>query len=376
MSSSKSSAGKKGAAGKGQASAQRAAEQAGGIAAHGADRLASVIVDSYNLEIRDREGFVGDRASGRAFRATLEDIRKVIRKTDDDPLGDEPGARISKAQLDRVLTRGDAGAAAVVHGAIEKFAADLAHVTGRFLKDAAWNDTERIVVGGGLKDSRVGEIAVARAEMMLKADGVDIDMEMIRHHPDEAGLIGCAHLAPAWVYEGHDSILAVDVGGSNIRCGVVDVNIARSADLSRAVVWKSDLWRHREERPGRGEAVERLTDMLATLARQARKKGRRLCPLVGVGVPGVIEPDGSIARGAQNLPGNWASPRFNLARSIREALPELSGHETMVVIHNDAVVQGLSQIPFMQDVARWGVLTIGTGLGNAHFTNRAAAPDG
>jgi len=24
----------------------------------------------------------------------------------------------------------------------------------------------------------------------------------------------------------------------------------------------------------------------------------------------------------------------------------------------------------MQDVARWGVLTIGTGLGNARFTNR------
>jgi hypothetical protein len=27
----------------------------------------------------------------------------------------------------------------------------------------------------------------------------------------------------------------------------------------------------------------------------------------------------------------------------------------------------------MSDVKRWGVLTIGTGLGNARFTNRAAA---
>ncbi|TMJ60220.1 MAG: ROK family protein, partial [Alphaproteobacteria bacterium] len=34
------------------------------------------------------------------------------------------------------------------------------------------------------------------------------------------------------------------------------------------------------------------------------------------------------------------------------------------------VVQGLSEVPFMQDVERWGVLTIGTGLGNARFTNR------
>jgi hypothetical protein len=39
-------------------------------------------------------------------------------------------------------------------------------------------------------------------------------------------------------------------------------------------------------------------------------------------------------------------------------------------MHNDGVVQGLAEVPFMQDVERWGVLTIGTGLGNARFTNR------
>jgi len=39
-------------------------------------------------------------------------------------------------------------------------------------------------------------------------------------------------------------------------------------------------------------------------------------------------------------------------------------------MHNDGVVQGLAEVPFMQDVQRWGVLTIGTGLGNARFSNR------
>jgi hypothetical protein len=43
-----------------------------------------------------------------------------------------------------------------------------------------------------------------------------------------------------------------------------------------------------------------------------------------------------------------------------------------VLVHNDAVVQGLSQIPFIGDVARWGVLTIGTGLGNASFAMKPA----
>jgi hypothetical protein len=44
----------------------------------------------------------------------------------------------------------------------------------------------------------------------------------------------------------------------------------------------------------------------------------------------------------------------------------------MVLMHNDAVVQGLSEVPFMQEFLRWGVLTIGTGLGNAVFKNRGA----
>jgi len=47
----------------------------------------------------------------------------------------------------------------------------------------------------------------------------------------------------------------------------------------------------------------------------------------------------------------------------------------VVVMHNDAVVQGWSEIPAMRDVERWGVLTIGTGLGNARFTNRSRGND-
>ena len=41
----------------------------------------------------------------------------------------------------------------------------------------------------------------------------------------------------------------------------------------------------------------------------------------------------------------------------------------MVVMHNDAVVQGLSELPTAGPQV-WAILTIGTGLGNAWFTNR------
>ena len=106
------------------------------------------------------------------------------------------------------------------------------------------------------------------------------------------------------------------------------------------------------------------------LVKDAKKSGIKLAPVVGIGCPGIIDKDGSIERGAQNLPGNWESSRFNLPRYIQEKIPRIGDHETMVVMHNDAVVQGLSQLPHMQDCKHWGVLTIGTGLGNARFTNR------
>jgi hypothetical protein len=55
---------------------------------------------------------------------------------------------------------------------------------------------------------------------------------------------------------------------------------------------------------------------------------------------------------------------------LRAAIPEIDGHEMTPIMHNDAVTQGLSEAPFMTDVKQWGVMTIGTGLGNARFTNR------
>jgi len=116
--------------------------------------------------------------------------------------------------------------------------------------------------------------------------------------------------------------------------------------------------------------VKRLIKMLKGLIAAAESEGFKLAPFIGIACPGVINADGSIEKGAQNLPGNWESSKFNLPASLIEGIPVIGEHDTAIVMHNDGVVQGLSEIPFMQDVDRWGVLTIGTGLGNARFTNR------
>ena len=88
----------------------------------------------------------------------------------------------------------------------------------------------------------------------------------------------------------------------------------------------------------------------------------------------MIAADGSIARGGQNLPGgNWESTHFNLPEALRKAIPAICGEPTFVIMHNDAVVQGLSEAPRMADTERWAAVTIGTGLGNASFRNRKEA---
>ena len=158
------------------------------------------------------------------------------------------------------------------------------------------------------------------------------------------------------MFEAHDAILAVDIGGTNIRAGVVELNLKKASDLSKASVWKFELWRHGDEKKlKREDAVDELVDMLKGLITRAGKEGLRLAPFIGIGCPGIIESDGTIDRGAQNLPGNWESSRFNLPLSLHKAIPKIGDHETAVLLHNDAVVQGLSETPFMSDVKHWGV---------------------
>jgi predicted NBD/HSP70 family sugar kinase len=346
------------------------------VAAHGSLRLPSVDVDTYNVELKDDEGFVGDRASKETFHQIIENWRKELRKVGADPLGEDASDELSKKKLDAILTRGDAEAAGIIQGAIEDFAKELALVIRRFLKLKEWKDTERLVIGGGFRASRVGELVIGRAAVLVKAEKINIELLPIHNDPDEAGLLGAVHLAPAWMFKAFDAILGVDIGGTNIRAGVIQLNLKAAPDLSKTKVWKFSLWRYGDEEDVKREhAVESLAQMLKGLISASKKKSMKLAPFIGIGCPGIIEDDGSIDRGAQNLPGNWESSRFNLPQSLHSSIPSIGENETSIVMHNDAVVQGLSEIPYMLDAERWGVLTIGTGLGNARFTNRKAVEE-
>lgn len=47
-------------------------------------------------------------------------------------------------------------------------------------------------------------------------------------------------------------------------------------------------------------------------------------------------------------PATGRGDGFNLAKELAQRLPRIHGHEPLFVIHNDAVVQGLSEVPAMQ----------------------------
>ena len=327
-------------------------------------------IDDYNVELRDDGAFLGDRANKKAFQAILDRWRRALGEAD--PLRDLPTQELykQKQELEKILLHGDPVAAGVLIGAIEEFSHSLCEVVARFLKLPAWRDTRRIVIGGGFREGRIGELVVGRTAVLLRRAGTPIELLPIRHHPDAAGLLGSVELAPEWALAGFNGILAVDVGGTNIRTGIVELGSGSGS----AKIRKLERWRHADDEPERDEAVGALIDMLRKLIEAAEaEENFRLAPFVGIACPGIIGPDGTIERGAQNLPGDWESEEFNLPERVVRAVPRIRGEDTAVTLHNDAVVQGLSEACFLRDTATWGVLTVGTGLGNAHFTNRERA---
>jgi hexokinase len=61
------------------------------------------------------------------------------------------------------------------------------------------------------------------------------------------------------MFKAFDAVLAIDIGGTNIRAGVVKLNLKKSRNLSKAKVWKYSLLRHGDEEDvKREQAISQL----------------------------------------------------------------------------------------------------------------------
>lgn len=333
------------------------------LPAHGARDWPRFTIGDYSLLLEDHEGLVGDQASETAFREVLKGWQQTLELAGRKPFGDESAAEMSKERLDEIASGDDAEAARTLAHAIQDFSGQLAYAAERFLKAKAWRGVERIVIGGGFKESEIGWLAMRLAEARLAERGHQVPLRPLHHDSDDGGLVGWTQMRPQ--DKDRRAFLAIDIGGTNVRCGiVVDDGDGEPRVESR------EKWRHADNEDPQDDLVEGIVGMLRKLIGHAEQNGIELAPFIGVACPGLIRADGSIERGAQNMPDDWQNASFHLPRRLAENIPEIGGEPTQVLMHNDAVVQGLSEAPHMRDVKRWGVLTIGTGLGNATYTNR------
>jgi sugar (pentulose or hexulose) kinase len=87
------------------------------------------------------------------------------------------------------------------------------------------------------------------------------------------GSASCCASSNALNIQTGDAVLAVDIGDTNIRAGVVQLNLKKSNTLAKAKVWKYSLWRHGdEENVKREQAIVQLGSMLKGLIGAARAK--------------------------------------------------------------------------------------------------------
>ena len=143
----------------------------------------------------------------------------------------------------------------------------------------------------------------------------------------------------------------MDIGGTNIRAGVVRLLLDSANDLSKAKVWKFERWRHGDEKLSRGDAVEALIKMLQRLISRARRTAASSRRSSALAVP---------ARSKQADQSKLeVQPARKLGASIclmksAEPFLESATATTAIIMHNDAVAQGLSETPFMKDVSDLG----------------------
>jgi len=134
--------------------------------------------------------------------------------------------------------------------------------------------------------------------------------------------------------------IGVDLGGTNIKGGVVDQN--------------GQILRRLSVQTQAQEGPERILDQIARLVQEL--KGERGIEGVGVGCPGLVEPTLGVVRDPPNLAG-WQE--VNVKRELEERL------ELRVEVANDVNAAALGELYFGagRGVSNFICITLGTGVG-------------
>jgi polyphosphate glucokinase len=152
--------------------------------------------------------------------------------------------------------------------------------------------------------------------------------------------------------------IGVDVGGSGIKVGVVDVALGELVAPRLRVVT-----------PDPSTPVKMVAAIARTVARAGKAAGGVPSNVpVGVGVPCVVIE--GVTKTAANIDAAWVD--FDAGRALETAL------KRPVVVLNDADAAGLAEMRFGAGVGEPGVvlvLTLGTGVGSGLFNDGLLVPN-
>lgn len=252
-----------------------------------------------------------------------------------------------------------------IESALRRMGRNLGLVIKRILSWKYWKRTERIYLGGGVSEGKIGDILLEEAKNFITAEtSLSVELRKIHYPPAVAGLIGVTYFIPT--KHRRKATITVDLGGGNLRTGLI---LPPTEDENAGVLYSNFLnWQKL------GLSRDSLADLISSeiidCLKVSRKTKTKISKYIGVGFPALVDEEGYVVGKDRNLPGNWTDPQFHLPSIINSKIEEetdFGGFKFM--IKNDAVCQGLSEIPFVHGVREWGILTIGTGLGNARFRN-------
>ena len=146
-------------------------------------------------------------------------------------------------------------------------------------------------------------------------------------------------------------LVGIDVGGSSIKAGLVNVHTGEPVGATLSV-------------PTPQPAT--VAPMIDTFVELDRRLGSRTA--LGLAIPSVVQR--GVARTAANIDGSWIG--VDVAQRLRECV------QRPVVVLNDADAAGFAEV-------RWGagrgssgtviVLTFGTGIGSAIFLDGRLVPN-
>lgn len=146
-------------------------------------------------------------------------------------------------------------------------------------------------------------------------------------------------------------VLGIDIGGSGIKGAPVNTDTGKLL---------ADRYRIKTPSPAKPKPV---ASVVAKIAEHFDWNGR-----LGIGYPGVVRKGVTLT--AANVHKDWIG--LNAAKSIKK----ITGYKTCII--NDADAAGLAEMAFGAGKDRQGVvllITIGTGLGTALFTDGQLLPN-